>query len=75
VSAGLLVKTATVLDYIQHRPSLNGPRVAFGITDDDFTPSVTFLDLSEETWVDMGRPNTITVTVEIGDTLNEENDQ
>lgn len=37
---------------------------------DDSDPS--FFSMSREAWQDMGQPRVITVTIEPGDTLNEE---
>jgi len=68
-----LTKTRSILTFIQETPSPWGAhRVGFGVADIDFDPAVTFLDFSEEAWIDMGRPMEITVTVEPGDTLNED---
>lgn len=59
-----LTKTKTVLSLVtwKHGHYFGGEDTA-----------VTQIDLSEEAFIDMGCPSEITVTVEPGDTLNEEN--
>ena len=41
-------------------------------TSGDDTPHLTIIELPTADWVDLGRPDQITVTIEPGDKLNEQ---
>lgn len=62
-----LIKTKTLL----YNSTSEKPYYV-GDVDEGVASSVVFLELTEEAWVDMRRPDTITVTIELGDTLNED---
>lgn len=66
----MLTKTKTVL--VLKRQLFD--TVQFGWEDDGSGEKIPTdgHDLPYEKWLDMGKPETITVTVEVGDTLNEE---
>ena len=66
----VLLKTKTLL----HLATWKRPYY-LGVVYDGYASSVVNLELSEEAWLDMECPSTLTVTVEIGDTLNEDDDQ
>jgi hypothetical protein len=59
----MLTKTRSILS----RTRIVNGRVFFAQDEEPFTALVS---LSEEAWDDMGRPETITVSVEPGDHLN-----
>ena len=68
-----LTRTAKVM---HERPIRDGGRVIYRHTDDDtYGPYAATLYLSGEDYLDMGRPPTITVTIEPGDRLNNEDNQ
>ena len=61
---------------IHEQPIRDGGRVIYRHTDDDtYDPYAATLYLSGEDYLDMGRPDTITVTIEPGDRLNNEDNQ
>ena len=63
-----LTRTAKVM---HEQPIRDGGRVIYRHTDDDtYDPYAATLYLSNEDHLDMGRPDTITVTIEHGDHLN-----
>ena len=69
----LLTRTVKV---IHEQPIRDGGRVIYRHTDDDtYDPYAATLYLSGEDYLDMGRPDTITVTIEPGDRLNNEDNQ
>ena len=64
----LLTRTAKV---IHEQPIRDGGRVIYRHTDDDtYDPYAATLYLSSEDYLDMGCPETLTVTIEPGDHLN-----
>ena len=61
---------------IHEQPIRDGGRVIYRHTGDDtYDPYAATLYLSGEDYLDMGRPDTITVTIEHGDRLNNEDNQ
>ena len=68
-----LTRTAKVM---HERTIRDGGRVIYRHIDDDvYDPYAATLYLSGEDYLDMGRPDTITVTIEPGDRLNNEDNQ
>ena len=64
----LLTRTVKVM---HEQPIRDGGRVIYRHTGDDtYDPYAATLYLSGEDYLDMGRPDTITVTIEHGDHLN-----
>ena len=69
----LLTRTVKVM---HERPIRDGGRVIYRHTDDNtYDPYAATLYLSGEDYLDMGRPPTITVTIEPGDHLNNRDNQ
>lgn len=76
--ATTLVKTERVLD-LRHdlspnrkpgEPRERPPLVRYTREPDDHTDQPTVVDLDWNTWVDLGEPDQITVTIHPGDLLN-----
>lgn len=63
----MLTKHRTILHYWTTSMGLT----SFLTRDEDTGSVVEAHELPEDVWVDMGSPDTITVTVEPGDLLNE----
>jgi hypothetical protein len=60
-----VMKTRTVLD--------RAPGTATFLQDEDLLGRKHVVSLDHDVWEDMGKPETITVTIEPGDLLNQEN--
>lgn len=71
-----LVKTERVLDLrhdLSPMPKGDGrpPLVRYTREPDDHTDQPTVVDIDWDTWVDLGEPDHITVTIVPGDLLND----
>lgn len=71
----VLEKTTTVLDLsVGPRPNMPSEVVFTGVRErkDDSSDSVNDLYMQRKKWEELGMPECITVTIEPGDKLNEE---
>lgn len=68
MAKGTLTKTRTVLDVLA--AGTHSPQIPFSDQDDGYRSHTLYFD--RQVWEDMGRPLTITVTIEPGDKLNRE---
>jgi hypothetical protein len=71
---GVLIRSKTVMEFFDVKGLIAGFRTTDWNEPEADRGRQKQLLMQVEDWVDMGEPKTITVTVEVGDTLNDELD-
>lgn len=64
------IQTTKSIRVVEKTPGMRPGRVLFRQIDEDSLIDTTSVSITTGDWLDMGRPDTLTVTIEPGDRLN-----